>query len=318
MTRPSARQPDVSVIIPTRDRWTRLRRTLESALSQVDVTVEVIVVDDGSSDETPTRMSRIGRPSVHYLRHERSLGPAAARNTGIAAARGEWLAFLDDDDLWAPWKLRRQVDVAGAEAASFAYASAVVVDDEFRPLELYEAPATEDLRSLLVRGNAVPAGASNVLAGTESVRAIGGFDDHLSQLADWDLWIRLARSGRGAPCHEVLVAYVYHPGNLVLTPARELWTEFDHVARKHADVARAWGTGFDQAGLTYWIASRQAEAGLRLRAVQTYLRGALAARRPVHLRLAARTLVRGVRPANEPAARIPTPDWLNAHPRDGA
>jgi glycosyltransferase involved in cell wall biosynthesis len=306
------------VIIPTRDRWTRLRRTLESALSQIDVNVEVIVVDDGSSDETPTRMSRIGRPNVHYLRNERPLGQASARNRGIAAAHGEWLAFLDDDDLWAPWKLRRQVDVARAKAASFVYASAVVIDDDFQPVKIYEAPAAEDLRSLLVRGNAVPAGASNVLARAQLVRGIDGFDDRLSQLADWDLWIRLSRAGRGAPCDEVLVAYLYHRGNLVLGAARELWTEFDHVARKNADMARECGTEFDQAGLTYWIASRQAEAGLRLRAVRSYIHGALAARRPVHLRLAARTLLRGARPANEPAARIPTPGWLDAYRRDGA
>jgi glycosyltransferase involved in cell wall biosynthesis len=306
------------VIIPTRDRWTRLRRTLESALSQVDVNVEVMVVDDGSTDETPARMPRIGRPNVRYLRNEWPLGQAAARNRGIAAAHGKWLAFLDDDDLWAPWKLRRQVDVARAKAASFVYASAVVIDDEFRPLALYEAPASEDLKSLLVRGNALPAGASNVLARAQLVRDIGGFDDHLSQLADWDLWIRLARAGRGAPCREVLVAYLYHPGNRVLEAARELWTEFDHVARKNAVMARECGTEFDEAGLTYWIASRQAEAGLRLRAVRTYLRGAIAARRPVHLRLAARTLLRGARPADEPVTRIPTPSWLDAYRRDGA
>ena len=304
------------MIVPTRNRWARLRAALRGAFAQEGVRVEVIVVDEGSSDETPEGLLSLRRDELRVVRNERPRGQATARNQGIEAAGGEWLAFLDDDDLWAPGKLRRQLDAASATGAGFAYASAVVVDEGLRPVELHEAPPAEELGGLLVRGNAVPAGASNVVAVADLVRRIGGFDDRLNQLTDWDLWIRLARSAEGARCGEVLLAYLYHRGNFVLRAAPEIWREFDHVASKHADFARECGASFDRAGLTFWIAQRQADMGLRFRSVRTYLRGAFSARRPQHTRLAARTLFLGP-PAREASPVIPAPDWLDAY-RDDA
>jgi glycosyltransferase involved in cell wall biosynthesis len=308
--------PEVSVIVPTRDRWSCLRRTLRGAFSQEDVRLEVIVVDEASSDETPDGLRGLARKELRVLRNERSRGQAAARNQGIEAARGEWLAFLDDDDLWAPWKLRRQLDAARGVGAGFAYASAVVVDEGLRPIEQHEAPPAEDLARPLIRGNAVPAGASNVLANADLVRSIGGFDERLNQLTDWELWLRLARSARAACCAELLLAYLYHPGNYVLRSTPEIWREFEHVAGRHADFARETGASFDPAGLTFWIAQRQAEMGLRFRAVRTYLRGAVHTRRPHHMRLAARTLVLGP-PKSRAVRDIPSPEWLRAY-RDDA
>lgn len=300
------------MIIPTRDRWARLRRTLETAFAQQEVTVEVIVVDEGSTDGTAEGLRGLAHPELRVIHNERPLGQAAARNRGIEAARGEWLAFLDDDDLWAPRKLRRQIDAARAAAAGFAYASAVVVDDGFHALELYEAPPADELRRLLVSGNALPAGASNVVTRADLVAGVGGFDERLNQLADWDLWIRLAGSARGAACAEVLVAYLYHSGNFVLRAAPEVWGEFERVVAKHEDAARECGVRFTRADLTYWIAQRQAESGLRLRALRTFLLGAVLTRSPHHVRPALRTLLLG-KPRAEAAEDIPVPAWLDAY-----
>src|ERR687898_2985729 len=93
---------DVSVVVPTHDRPRLLMQTLGSILRQQAVDFEVIVVDDGSRDGTAEVVSWLGDARVRLLRHDRSKGVSAARNTGIAAAHGEWLAFCDDDDLWAP------------------------------------------------------------------------------------------------------------------------------------------------------------------------------------------------------------------------
>lgn len=103
--------PTVSVIIPTYNRRESLRRALDTVLVQegLDWTfrAEVLVVDDGSTDGTPDVVRAYDK--VQYLRHDVNRGPSAARNTGVAAATGEYVAFLDDDDLWLPHKLRTQL-----------------------------------------------------------------------------------------------------------------------------------------------------------------------------------------------------------------
>ncbi|HWC32537.1 MAG TPA: glycosyltransferase family 2 protein, partial [Actinomycetota bacterium] len=122
--------PEVTVVIPTRDRWSLLATAaLPAALVQEDVDLEVVVVDDGSRDETPERLAELTDPRLRVIRNLEPLGVAQARNAGIAAARGRWLAFLDDDDLWSPRKLRTQLDAARAAGASFVYAGVINVDE---------------------------------------------------------------------------------------------------------------------------------------------------------------------------------------------
>src|SRR3954468_2829862 len=112
MVRPEAGPPEVTVVIPTRDAWDLLPATLTGALAQEEVALEVVVVDDGSRDGTAAGLAEWARadPRLRVCRLEPSAGVGAARNAGIERARGEWLAFLDHDDLWAPRKLREQVD----------------------------------------------------------------------------------------------------------------------------------------------------------------------------------------------------------------
>src|SRR5258708_17351459 len=123
-------QREISVVIPTRDRWPLLEsRALRSALEQEDVDHEVIVVDDGSTDETSERLEGLGDPRLRAVRLNRSGGMAHARNAGIETALGTWVAFLDDDDVWSPCKLRRQLDAARSARADLVYAGAVAVDE---------------------------------------------------------------------------------------------------------------------------------------------------------------------------------------------
>ncbi len=102
--------PLVSVVVPTYNRAHQMGRSIESALAQTYPSVEVIVVDDGSSDDTAAVMAQnYGHdPRVRYA-HRQNGGPAAARNTGMTAARGAYIAFLDSDDTWMPWKLELQI-----------------------------------------------------------------------------------------------------------------------------------------------------------------------------------------------------------------
>ena len=102
--------PRVSVILPTHDRARVLARSIRSVLAQTYPDLELIVVDDGSKDETRMVVASIDDPRIIYCRQDRNLGPAAARNVGISRARGDFLAFQDSDDEWLPVKLERHVE----------------------------------------------------------------------------------------------------------------------------------------------------------------------------------------------------------------
>src|SRR4051794_24489754 len=175
----------VTVVIPTRGRWRTLSTgALPSALAQEGVDLELVVVDDGSVDGTASGLAALDEERVRVVRHERRLGLARARNAGIAAARGEWVAFLDDDDLWPPWKLRTQLELAAAAEASLVYSPALYVGDGGRSVELVPAIDPSELESRLLAGEAIPAGGSNVLVGTHAIRRVGGFDEQITHLGD--------------------------------------------------------------------------------------------------------------------------------------
>ena len=259
--------PDVTVVIPTRNRKELLiRAALPTALRQVGVEVEVLVIDDGSSDGTAARVERLGDPRVRVLRHDTSQGVAAARNTGIETAVAPWIAFLDDDDHWSPHKLAAQLAALKTADAMFSYTGVLVVGGDGEPRDVLPAPPPGEIRDRLLRQNVMPAGSSNVVASTELLRHLGGCDEQLGYLADWDLWIRLALAGSGAACDEVLVAYVRHAGQMRLT-GRMAIAELNHLHARH----RSAGFAADGGRLLSWVASEQRRRGRRADALGTYL-----------------------------------------------
>lgn len=312
-----ASAPQVSVVIPTRDRWRFLSSAVEAALSQEGVELEVLVVDDGSRDENEDRLKELGDRRVTVVRSDRSHGMARARNLGIARARAEWVAFLDDDDLWAPSKLRTQLEAASACDGRWAYAAAVVVDERRQALRLATPPPpAEGLAGRLLARNVLPAGASNVIATTELVRELGGFDEELPHLADWDLWLRLAAVARPAVSGEVLVAYTHHEGNMLLQESRAVMADLERMAAKHRSESLAAGVEFDRVALSRWIAWGHRRAGRRGRAVAAYLRGAVAYRSAGNVvRAIAAALGEGVmRGPRSPDGPIGVePDWLRLY-----
>ncbi len=303
--------PQVTVVIPTRDRRSLLLRTLRSALAQEEATLEIVVVDEGSTDGTPAAVEGLGDERIQLVRHERPRGVAAARNAGIAAASGEWVAFLDDDDLWSPRKLATQLAVAAERAADFTYTGALFVSADLEPLLEREAPAVAELHERIPIANPVAAGGSSVVVRTELARAVGGFDERLEQLTDWDMWWRLADAGRPAPCPETLVAYVQHPGSMLLSDPRGVIREREYLDVKHRlgpeqlrDPERVW--------FWRWAAEGAARAGRRRQAALLFLRGGIAHRSGLDIRLAAATLLRGAPDRADDGARPrpAAPDWL--------
>ncbi|WP_130649331.1 glycosyltransferase family 2 protein [Egicoccus halophilus] len=187
------RRPLVSVLVPTYNRVHLLTRALDSALRQTMADLEVLVVDDGSTDGTQPVVANHPDPRVRYLRQVPNQGVSAARNRGIRAARGDYLAFLDSDDEWFPDKLARQMRRFAALPASVAMVYAGVEDDDGlgnrRPRR---ATHQGDLHAQLLRRNVVH-GTSSVVLRREVVATVGFFDESIPAIEDYEYWLRVAR-----------------------------------------------------------------------------------------------------------------------------
>jgi glycosyltransferase involved in cell wall biosynthesis len=258
--------PLVSVVIPTHNRSGLLTLTLRSALRQHGVDLEVIVIDDGSTDDTAAAVARIGDPRVRYVRHATALGVSTARNHGIEESRGDWIAFLDDDDLWAPDKLASQLEAAGS-SATWVYTGDVEMDARQRVIAGSPPPPPSVVVRRLPRASLVPGGCSGVIATRKSVTSAGSFDPAFVSLADWDLWIRLARTGPPAWVREPLVGYRVHPGQMSLDVGSIL-READAFERKH-------GWRIDRGDLHHYLGYQCLIAGSPRQALRQFAQAAL-------------------------------------------
>lgn len=250
----------VSVVIPTHDRKELLLLALRSVLRQRGVEFEVLVVDDGSSDGTYAAVDSIDEPRIRVLRHERPRGVATARNVGVAAASGSWIALLDDDDLWSPDKLALQLAAAEDAGSVWVYGGMVEIDLHGRLLGGDPPPSPEFLLSVLTKKNLMPAGCSNVVVRAEELSAVGGFDPGLRHLADWDLWLRLAEMGLPALSRAPLVAYRIHPAQATLDTS-------GMVAEARVLESRY---GADRASIHRWLAWSHLRNGRRKEAIGAY------------------------------------------------
>jgi glycosyltransferase involved in cell wall biosynthesis len=223
---------EVTVVIPTCNRPDLLRSTLTSVLRQRGVDLRVIVVDDGSIEDTAGVLGRAGDPRASLVRHESPRGVSAARNHGLAETTTTWVAFCDDDDVWSPEKARRQIDEATSQGRDWAYGGCVYVNMGLKVQGGAPPMPAGEMASALLRYNAMPAGASNVMVRTEVLQRLGGFDATLTHLPDWDLWVRLSRNGLPACVQEPLVGYRSHPLNASLRTA-EMLAELDRFERRH-------------------------------------------------------------------------------------
>ncbi|WP_277541512.1 glycosyltransferase family 2 protein [Haloarcula laminariae] len=210
-------EPRVSVVIPTYERADVVGRAIDSALAQTVDDIEVVVVDDGSSDDTETVVESYDDERVRYRAHGTNRGVSAARNTGVAAARGEYVAFLDSDDEWLPRKLERQLatlagrgeewvgaycEVATAGLSTAGRVASFVSETLFRS----QAPREggRELAEALLSMQVFMGPGSTLLVERAVLTEAGGFDEGLSIYEDWDLVLRVLAVGKLAHVPEPL------------------------------------------------------------------------------------------------------------------
>ena len=294
----------VSVVIPTRNRSKLLAITLGSVLRQRDVELEVIVVDEASTDDTRDVLAGLGDTRVRTVRHETPHGVSAARNRGAAEARGEWVAFTDDDDLWAPEKLARQIHAAEAADRNWSYAGSVNVTDDLQIVHGLPPPPPEEVVAALPRYNAIPGGGSNVVVRRETLLRAGPFDSRLRNTEDWEMWIRLAKAGPPAWVRSPLIGYRVHASNSTLDVAE--------IVRGARLIEQLHHTTADWGRLHRWLAESCLRTGQRRAALGQFARAAARgqARAVAHdLALTARRRLPRRYSAPQPAERS-NPAWI--------
>ena len=215
----SAQEPLVSVIIPVYNTAAYVKQTIESVLAQTWANKEIIVVNDGSTDETPSILIQFGN-SIQVI-HQENKGLGAARNTGIRAAQGDLIAFIDADDLWEPEFLETQVTALTSNPdVDIVYCWWSYIDQYGNQLPQQDRfSKSGDLLQTLITSNRIPIMAT--LLRRKCVETTKGFDEDKLIIEDWDFWLRVAYQGYRFICTpKKLVKYRFHRNNMTLNIER--------------------------------------------------------------------------------------------------
>ncbi len=231
--------PLVSVVIPAYGHAALIEETLRSVFTQRFEHIEIIVIVDGSPDDTADRLRAMSDFERIRMVVQANAGQAAARNKGVSLARGKYVALLDDDDLWPADKLAWQVGRMEADpslAMVWGDAEQLLEDGAVVPPKATEFPPGrvaqgEALRRFQYRCHLLSPGQSLIRA--DALRAIGGFDATVWGADDWDLYLRLFRHGAGWYEPRVALTYRLHAANASSTAAARHARNYMQVARRH-------------------------------------------------------------------------------------
>ncbi|WP_180980955.1 glycosyltransferase family 2 protein [Pseudovibrio exalbescens] len=280
-----------SVVIPTKDCLVYLQQAIQSVMEQSFEPLELIVVDDGSTDGTLPYLEKLARSNDKLVvLSGPGKGPALARNMAIEQARYSHIAFLDADDIWYPNKLGPQL------AWHQAYSDAVFSFTDYRHLDPHgvdmgtcfefwrnqfqQLPPRAfemfpEALSRLLAANIV--GTSTVVAKTETLRNANGFATDLPSAEDWDLWLRLAASGPVGISGTVAMDYLVRPGSETKKRAARIQAMQTICARYEQERAPAVQNALKKARANIWVAQAemQREEGHPAAALRAHLRAAM-------------------------------------------
>ena len=226
--------PKVSVILPTYNRKTLIGKSVQSILDQTYSDFELIIIDDASTDGTWDIINEFSDPRIICLKHVENRGGSAARNTGIDAAKGKYIAFQDSDDIWLPEKLAKQMSVFknSPESTGVVYTRCIRWNVEQKleiPGELPK-PKNGDIFKALLPENFIVL--PSVVLKKECFEKVGLFDETLPRLQDWDLFLRIAKLYEFCYVPEPLVQSFYTENSISSNP-KALIRAFEIILEKY-------------------------------------------------------------------------------------
>lgn len=246
----------VSAIVTTYKREPNMvLRALDSILAQTYRNIEIIVVDDSPSDfsaredvRTAVEMRQRDNSEINirYIAHEKNMGACVARNTGLEAAKGEYIAYLDDDDEWLPEKIEKQMEVMQKTGVGLVYCGNMIQNDQtglrtVAKKQYYRGKIFERLLfSNFIESTSYP------LIRKESLEQVGGFDPSMQAAQDYDVWLRIAERYEIDYVPEALVLYHEHGGERITTNPQKKISGLKRINEKYADYLekdrRLWWT----------------------------------------------------------------------------
>ena len=224
----------VSVIVPTYNRASVIKRALQSIYNQTYNDYEIIVVDDGSTDNTIEILEdeRLRNPRLRYIRHKKNMGVSIARNTGIINSAGKYIAFLDSDDEWHREKLEEQVRIMNSnENIGLVYTGSKIIYEGLNNEDIIPVFSGYIFNKLLERNFIA---ASSVMVPKGIFNEIGLFDERLKIMQDWDMWLRISKRYLIIPVKKVLIKYYVHEKRISSNLVYRLH-DYASIFRKYKD-----------------------------------------------------------------------------------
>lgn len=271
--KPMTPMPLVSVVMPSFNSAETIEASLRSVVAQTYPAIEIIVVDDGSSDDTVARARAVPSDRPILVEAEgRNQGAPRARNRGAELAKGEFLAFLDSDDSWSPEKLAEQVQAMLAAPEVVLCYTRIRHDDHLgREIYTSEYARSGMLGPELLTRNVVGS-TSSVMIRRDAFFAVGGFEPAFTACQDWDLWVRLAEAGPFACCAQPFTQLLHHRGTRISNNGRRRLKGYLQYYRRHLRPLRR-SEGVDLTPFRNAFADVLLQAGRRRAAARFYLGG---------------------------------------------
>ncbi|MGD9706810.1 MAG: glycosyltransferase family 2 protein [Candidatus Delongbacteria bacterium] len=238
----------VSIVIPTHKRPELLKKAIESALEQTYPHTEIMVVDDNSGDNTEEVVKDFSSGNIRYYRNESSLGGAGTRNIGIENSQGEFIAFLDDDDIWYKDKIELQMQKIKENENNVLCTCGLQVVYAGEGLKYFNFPKIDDVSfSKMLLNNRVGI-TSTVMVRRSALDKAGFFDTGLPAREEYELWIRLSRIGNFVSVNKPLLDYFIHPSRQQISASIDKFVTANKLIREkyEAEFSKMNGKGIRQ------------------------------------------------------------------------